>query len=388
MLSSPFLPQTLISSSCHRSFISIHNLSYGLIKKGWSGFRCSSVGGGETTGGVWFDGGSLKGSDNGSIVEGFDRAGSSFSTLNAEITQETVDFFVSDAEGDPDQPSEGFCSIDLAIHALREGKFVIAVDDEDDEGENEGDLIMAATLASTEAIAFMIRNGSGIISVGMKEDDLERLMIPMMSPITEIKDLSATAATITVDARITSSGLSAADRAKTILALASPDSKPGDFRRPGHVFPLKYRNGGVLKRAGHTEASVDLVTLAGLRPVSVLSTIIDPEDGSLAGLPALHMMAKEYNLPIISISDLIRYRRKREKLVEKIAVSRLPTKWGLFQAYCYQSRLDGTEHIAVVKVQSLFKFIGFCNFQLWSLSAFGKKINRVFTGYNIKVILY
>ncbi|KAG6484482.1 probable monofunctional riboflavin biosynthesis protein RIBA 3, chloroplastic [Zingiber officinale] len=334
LLSPPFSPQAAVSSSCQRSFVGFHSLSYRLIKKGWSRLRCGSIGGAE----------------NGSAVGGLGGAASSFGTLSAEITQETVDFFVSDAEGDPDQPSEGFCSIDQAVDALREGKFVIAVDGDEQDGENEGDLIMAATLANTKAVAFMIRHGSGIISVGMKEEDLERLMIPMMSPIiTEIKDHSNAAATITVDARITSTGVSAADRAQTILALASPDSKPEDFRRPGHVFPLKYRNGGVMNRAGHTEASVDLAALAGLQPVSVLSTIVDPEDGSIAGLPALHTIAKEFNLPIISISDLIRYRRKREKLVEKIAVCRLPTKWGLFQAYCYQSKLDGTEHIAVVK---------------------------------------
>ncbi|RWV83779.1 hypothetical protein GW17_00054573, partial [Ensete ventricosum] len=301
---------------CHRSFIGIHNLSYGLIKKGWSRLGCRSIGGSGTAGAEWLDGGSLKGKDNGSVVGGLDGSRSAFSTLNPEITQETVDFFVSDAEGDPDQPSEAFCSIDQAVNALREGKvrithtiyFVIAVDDDDDDGENEGDLIMAATLANTKAIAFMMKHGSGIVSVGMKEEDLERLMIPMMSsPIAEIKELSAAAATITVDARTTSSGVSAADRAETILALASPDSEPGDFRRPGHVFLLKYRKGGVLKRAGHTEASVDLVTLAGLRPASILSTIIDPEDGSVAGLPTLRTMAKQYDLPIISISDLIRY---------------------------------------------------------------------------------
>jgi len=255
---------------------------------------------------------------------------------------------VSDAEGDPDKPTDGFSSIDQAINALREGKFVIAVDDEN--GDNEGDLVMAATLVNPESIAFMIRNGSGIISVGMKEEDLTRLMIPMMSPITEIEDISTAASTVTVDARAgISTGVSAADRAKTIFTLASPDSKPSDLRRPGHIFPLKYRNGGVLKRAGHTEASVDLVALAGLRPVSVLSTVMDPNDGSMAGMTVLQQMAMEHDIPIVSITDLIRYRRKREKLVELIAVSRLPTKWGLFRAYCYQSKLDGTEHIAVVK---------------------------------------
>ncbi|KAI4963373.1 hypothetical protein ZWY2020_014949, partial [Hordeum vulgare] len=272
---------------------------------------------------------------NGPISQELNGPSASFTTVGAEITQETGDFFVSDAEGDPDKPTDGFSSIEDAINSLREGKFVIAVDDEN--GDNVGDLVMAADLASPEAIAFMIRNGSSIISVGMKEADLERLMLPMMSPVTEIGDISAAASTVTVDARVgISTGVSAADRAKTILALASPDSKP-------------VISEGVLKRAGHTEASVDLVALAGLRHVSVLSSIIDPKDGSMASTPALKQMALEHDIPIVSIADLIRYRRKREKLVELIAVSRLPTKWGLFRAYCYQSKLDGTEHIAVAK---------------------------------------
>ncbi|KAK1285255.1 hypothetical protein QJS10_CPB20g00927 [Acorus calamus] len=137
---------------------------------------------------------------------------------------------------------------------------------------------MAALLVNMNAVAFMIKHGSGIVSVGMLEEDVERLRLPMMSLISDIEDLSSSASTVTVDAKtVTSTGVSAADRANTILELSSPDSKPEDFKRPGHVFPLKYRNGGVLKRAGHTEASVDLVTLAGLRPVSILSTIVDPE---------------------------------------------------------------------------------------------------------------
>lgn len=347
LFSSTLLPHAITSSSCQRPLFGLQSLGFGVARKGWLKFGCLAFGG-DGMGGEEYMESSLKGKDNGSIFSGLDESGVLFGTVSAEITQETVDFFVSDAEGDPDCPSEGFSSIDQAINALNQGKFVIAVDDEN--GDYEGDFIMAATLVNPQAIAFMIRHGSGIVSVGMVEEDLERLMIPMMSPLTEIEDLSAAASTVTVDARVgTSTGVSAADRAKTILALSSPDSKPGDFRRPGHVFPLKYRNGGVLKRAGHTEASVDLITLAGLQSASVLSTIVDPEDGSMAGLPALKKMADEYSLPIISIADLIRYRRKREKLVERIAVSRLPTKWGSFQAYCYRSKLDGTEHIAVVK---------------------------------------
>lgn len=273
--------------------------------------------------------------------------GSLFETLSAEITPQTIDFFVSETEGDPDCPTKGYSSIGEALNALSQGKFVIVVDDES--GEVEGNLVMAASFISAEAIAFMVKHGSGIISVGMKEEDLERLNLPLMSPEKE-NDSSAPSFTITVDAKKgTSTGVSASDRAKTVLALSSPTSTPEDFIRPGHVFPLKYRNGGVLRRFGHTEASVDLVTSAGLQPVSVLSTIVDKNDGSIASMLILKNLALDHKIPIVSITDLVRYRRKREKLVERTAVSRLPTKWGLFEAYCYRSKLDGTEHIAVVK---------------------------------------
>ncbi|KAK2643168.1 hypothetical protein Ddye_024931 [Dipteronia dyeriana] len=287
-------------------------------------------------------------SSDDSFSEGNYENGSLLGAFDAEITPETIDFFVSDAEGDPDCPTEGFLSIEQALNTLREGKFVIVVDDE--YGDVEGNLVMAASLTSPKDVAFMLRHGSGIVSVGMKEEDLERLNLPLMSPETEDEDSSAPTFTITVDAKYgTSTGVSASDRAKTVLALSSLESKSEDFRRPGHVFPLKYRNGGVLRRAGHTEASIDLLVLAGLRPVSVLSAVVDPEDGSMSSLPYLRKLALEHSIPIVSITDLIRYRRKREKLVERTAISRIPTKWGLFQAYCYRSKLDGTEHIAVVK---------------------------------------
>ncbi|KAF8010688.1 hypothetical protein BT93_J1365 [Corymbia citriodora subsp. variegata] len=297
------------------------------------------------------DGSSLKGSENGSLLSALEDSASPsapFGTVDAEITQETIDFFVSDAEGDPDCPSEGYSSIEQALNSLREGKIVIVVDDES--GNIEGNLVMAAALATPRDVAFMVKHGSGIISVGMKDEDLQRVKLPLMSPETEEEDSSAPTFTITVDAKSgTSTGVSALHRARTVLALSSPESKPEDFRRPGHVFPLKYRNGGVLRRAGHTEASVDLVMLAGLRPVSVLTAVMDAEDGSMASLPNLRKLALQYSLPVVSITDLIRYRRKREKLVERTAISHLPTTWGLFQAYCYRSKLDGTEHIAVVK---------------------------------------
>ncbi|XP_062084877.1 monofunctional riboflavin biosynthesis protein RIBA 3, chloroplastic [Humulus lupulus] len=330
----------LTNSSIHRSFAAPHSLGFGHYKQKWLNPSCWAIGVTRNKAGNLFD----DQIDNGSLL------GSSvpFGTLKAEITPETIDFFVSDAEGDPDCPSEGYSSIDQALNTLRQGKFVIVVDDET--GDVEGNIMMAASLTSQEDMAFMIKHGSGIVSVGMKEEDLERLELPLMSPETEDEDSSAPTFTITVDAKAgTSTGVSASDRTKTVLALSSPDSKPGDFRRPGHVFPLKYRNGGVLRRAGHTEASVDLVALAGLRPMSVLSALVDSEDGSMASLADLRKLALEYSIPTVSITDLIRYKRKRENLVERTAISRLPTKWGLFQAYCYRSKLDGTEHIAIVK---------------------------------------
>ncbi|KAL2899118.1 Monofunctional riboflavin biosynthesis protein RIBA 3 chloroplastic [Bienertia sinuspersici] len=224
-----------------------------------------------------------------------------FSTLDAEITPETIDFFVSDAEGDPDCPTKGYSSIEQALMTLKQGKFVIVVDDEN---EDEGNLVMAASLVTPQTMAFMVKHGTGIVSAGMRGEDLERLKLPLMSPESENADSSAPTFTVTVDAKVgTTTGVSASDRAITIATLASPDSKPEDFIRPGHVFPLKYRNGGVLRRAGHTEASVDLVM----------------------------------------------YRRKRERLVERRAVSKIPTNWGQFEAYCYQSKLDGIEHVALVK---------------------------------------
>ncbi|KAG4945287.1 hypothetical protein AAZX31_15G040200 [Glycine max] len=342
----PLISHVITSSSLHRSYGIHHSARLGLWKnKVWNSACCAA--------GVedLFDDSNLKRNENGSLLGALNNnesSSASFETLDAELTPETTDFFVSDAEGDPDCPSKGYSSIERALNALRQGKFVIVVDDEN--GDIEGNLIMAASLTSPKDIAFMIKHGSGIVSVGMKEEDLQRLNLPLMSPETEDEDSSAPTFTITVDVKSgTSTGVSAADRAKTVLALSSPESKSEDFRKPGHVFPLKYRNGGVLRRAGHTEASLDLVALAGLPPISVLSALVDENDGSMQSLLNLRKLASEYTLPIVSITDLIRYRRKREKLVERTSVSRLPTKWGLFQAYCYSSKLDGTEHVAVVK---------------------------------------
>lgn len=270
-----------------------------------------------------------------------------FGTLTADSIPTSTGFPVDNDEFDLDSPTEGFSSIPEAIEDIRQGKFVVVVDDED--RENEGDLIMAASLATPEAMAFIVKHGTGIVCVSMKGEDLERLQLPLMVTQKENDEKLCTAFTVSVDAKYgTTTGVSARDRATTILALASKNSKAEDFSRPGHIFPLKYREGGVLKRAGHTEASVDLAVLAGLDPVAVLCEVVD-DDGSMARLPKLREFAERENLKIVSIADLIRYRRKRDKLVDRAAAARIPTSWGPFTAYCYRSVLDGIEHIAMVK---------------------------------------
>ncbi|XVE66579.1 hypothetical protein DITRI_Ditri08aG0090000 [Diplodiscus trichospermus] len=270
-----------------------------------------------------------------------------FGTLAADPAPITNGFPIDNDEFDLDRPTEGFASIPEAIEDIRQGKMVVVVDDED--RENEGDLIMAAQLATPEAMAFIVKHGTGIVCVSMLEEDLERLQLPLMVNHRENEEKLRTAFTVTVDAKHgTTTGVSAHDRATTVLALASKDSKPEDFNRPGHIFPLKYREGGVLKRAGHTEASVDLAMLAGLDPVAVLCEVVD-DDGSMARLPKLRQFAEREDLKIISIADLIRYRRKRDKLVVHAGAARIPTMWGPFMAYCYRSILDGIEHIAMVK---------------------------------------
>ncbi|OAY45147.1 bifunctional riboflavin biosynthesis protein RIBA 1, chloroplastic isoform X2 [Manihot esculenta] len=270
-----------------------------------------------------------------------------FGTLVADTAPISSGFPIDDDEFDLDRPTEGFSSIPEAIEDIRQGKMVVVVDDED--RENEGDLIMAAQLATPEAMAFIVKHGTGIVCVSMAGEYLDRLQLPLMVTQNANDEKLCTAFTVTVDAKHgTTTGVSAHDRATTVLALANRDSKPEDFNRPGHIFPLRYREGGVLKRAGHTEASVDLAVLAGLEPVGVLCEIVD-DDGSMARLPKLRQFAQQENLKIISIADLIRYRRKREKLVDRSSAARIPTMWGPFTAYCYRSILDGIEHIAMVK---------------------------------------
>ncbi|KAB1221614.1 Bifunctional riboflavin biosynthesis protein RIBA 1, chloroplastic [Morella rubra] len=245
-----------------------------------------------------------------------------FGTLAADTSLTDGGFPLDNDEFELDLPTEGFSSIPEAIEDIRQGKLVVVVDDED--RENEGDLIMAAQLATPEAMAFIVKHGTGILCVSMKAEDLERLQLPLMVMDKNNDEKLCTAFTVTVDAKNgTTTGVSARDRATTVLALASRDSKPEDFNRPGHIFPLKYREGGVLKRAGHTEASVDLAMLAGLDPVGVLCEVVD-DDGSMARLPKLRQFAEQENLKIISIADLI---RNDVSIVSNISVMQWILKW-------------------------------------------------------------
>jgi 3,4-dihydroxy 2-butanone 4-phosphate synthase / GTP cyclohydrolase II len=238
-----------------------------------------------------------------------------------------------------------FTAIENAIDAIARGEAVIVVDDAN--RENEGDLIIAAEKTTPETMAFMVRHTSGVICMPLEGRRLDELQLPMM--VSENTTAYRTAFTVSVDAkRGTTTGISAADRATTVRALIDPESRPDDLARPGHIFPLRYRDGGVLKRAGHTEAAVDLARLAGLAPAGVLAEIVN-DDGTMARLPELERFAAEHGLMLISIADLIRYRRHREKLVRRISEARIPTKYGEFTAYVFESLLDGTEHMAFVR---------------------------------------
>ena len=237
-----------------------------------------------------------------------------------------------------------FDPIESVITDLRKGKMVIVVDDAD--RENEGDIIFAAEKATPQNLSFMVRYTSGVVCVPMTGDDLDRLNLPLMTQ--QNLERMRTAYTISVDAaRGVTTGISAADRARTIRLLASPKTQPDDLVRPGHVFPLRYREGGVLRRAGHTEAAIDLVRLAGLRPAGVLAEIVN-DNGTMARLPALLKFAKKHRLKICTIADLIEYRRTREKLVERVETVKMPTDYGDFDLHLYCSKVDGQHHLALV----------------------------------------
>lgn len=232
-----------------------------------------------------------------------------------------------------------------AIKALKAGKPIIVADDCN--RENEGDLILPAEMATPETIAFIVRHTSGLICISMLEERLKELNLPQM--VLENTESKKTAFTVSVDYKHgTTSGISAADRAATIRALVNPNTKPTDLNRPGHIFPLKYREGGVLKRAGHTEATVDLMVIAGLYPAGVLCEIVN-DDGSMARYPELVKFSETHNLPLITVEQIIRYRRKTEMLVDCISNATIPTEYGEFTAYVYRSKTDGIDHVALVK---------------------------------------
>lgn len=237
-----------------------------------------------------------------------------------------------------------FHTIDRAIADIAAGRAVVVVDDED--RENEGDLVAAASRATTELVAFMVRYTSGVLCVPMEGKTLDRLRLPPMTIRNE--DKKQTAYTVSVDARNgISTGISAADRAHTVKVLADSATEPNELTRPGHVFPLRAVPGGVLRRAGHTEAAVDLARLAGLTPAGVISEIVD-DDGSMARLPRLSRFAEEHGLAIVSIADLVAYRRRNESTIERVVEARLPTPHGVWRAVGYRSTLDGTELVALV----------------------------------------
>lgn len=237
-----------------------------------------------------------------------------------------------------------FDSIDSALEAFARGEPLVVVDDED--RENEGDLILAADKVSAEAIAFIVRHTSGLVCVPLTGERLDTLELPLM--VANNSESMRTAFTVSVDAQAgVTTGISAADRATTIRALIDPSSQPSDLARPGHVFPLRAQPGGVLTRRGHTEAAVDLARLSGLSPAGILAEIVNA-DGSMARRPQLEDFATKHGLRIITIADLVSHRRSREACVDRVAVSRLPTEFGDFIAYAFESRLDGVHHLALV----------------------------------------
>ncbi len=234
--------------------------------------------------------------------------------------------------------------IEEALQDIKKGKMIIVVDDE--QRENEGDLLMAAEKADQECINFMIKKGKGLVCVPMEEKKLKELNLPLM--VANNTDAHGTAFTVSVDHQETTTGISAAERALTIQKLIDDSSVAEDFNRPGHIFPLSAKKGGVLRRTGHTEAAVDLARLAGFKPAGVICEIIN-DDGTMSRLPQLETFADKHNLKIVSIKDLIEYKKKKDLLIKKAAEAVLPTKFGEFNIKVYTTIIDNREHVAIIK---------------------------------------
>lgn len=237
-----------------------------------------------------------------------------------------------------------FSSVEQALEALRQGKIILVSDDED--RENEGDFICAAEFATPENINFMAKYGKGLICTPIAPQYAEKLGLPQMTR--NNTDNHGTAFTIAIDHIDTTTGISAFERSHTILKMLDDNAKASDFRRPGHVFPLVAKSGGVLVRNGHTEATVDLARLAGLKPAGVCCEIM-AEDGSMMKMPELQQLATEHNMPFITIAQLQEYRRKHDNLIELVSVVKMPTKFGEFMAHCFIEKISGKEHVALVK---------------------------------------
>ena len=236
-------------------------------------------------------------------------------------------------------------TVEEAIEGIGRGEMVVVADDED--RENEGDLVMAAQFATPAAIAFFLAHTSGVICAPLMPERIDELELPLM--VSQNTESQRTAFTVTVDYRPgTTTGISAHDRSATIQPLIDPGTKPSELARPGHIFPLRYRTGGVLKRAGHTEATVDLARMAGCYPAGVLCEIVTEDKQSMMRLPELERFAERHGLPIITIADLVRHRRRSEKLVERVSSARIPTKQGEFTGHAYHSLVDGEHHFALV----------------------------------------
>ena len=243
------------------------------------------------------------------------------------------------------QVSFPFCAVEEAVEEIRQGRMIVLVDDED--RENEGDLTLAADKVTPDAINFMARFGRGLICLALTEQRCDELSLPLMSPINT--SVHKTAFCEAIDARVgVTTGISASDRAITILTAIDPKTRPQDLARPGHMFPLRARNGGVLVRAGQTEASVDLARIAGLTPAGVICEIMN-EDGSMARVPQLIEFCREHNLKVLTVADLIRYRMQHERYVRRVAETVLPTRYGDFRMIAYASDVDQDQHVALVR---------------------------------------